>query len=285
MKYLIPVFAFFLSGVCLAQKPEEKTLLWEVKGNGLKAPSYLYGTYHLVCPDELVVDSAIARAFNATQQLYLELNMSDPNMAVQTMQHMTMTNKKSLKDLLPKTDYDSVSVLFQQKTGIPLLLLQNAKPMVLSAMLYPALMNCKPEGWEEVFLKMAQKKNIPVKGLETVAFQMGIFDSIPYTEQAISLKESLYHFDSLREASDKVKELYLKKDLDKMQEEVMEDKDMGKYAPILLYQRNESWVPVIEEQARLKPTFIAVGAGHLGGNKGVITILRQKGYTVSPVFY
>lgn len=285
MKYLIPVLVFFLSGVCLAQKPNEKTLLWKVTGKGISAPSYLYGTFHLACPDQLVVDTAIKKAFSQTRQLYLELDMDDPGMALEALKYMPMTNKQTLSNLLSKKDYDSVATLFQQKTGIPLLLFNNAKPMLVSAMLYPALMKCTPEGWEQVFLKMAKERSMNVSGLETVAFQMGIFDSIPYQVQARSLMESLYHFDSLQQSSNEMVTMYNAKDLDKMQQEVLRDKDLGKYAPILLYQRNAHWVPVIEQQIKVQPSFFAVGAGHLGGKKGVIALLRQKGYTVTPVLY
>lgn len=285
MKYLIPVLVFFLSGVCLAQKPKEKTLLWKVSGKGITTPSYLYGTYHLVCPGQLVMDSAIKKAFGATKQLYLELDMDDPGMALEAMKYMSMNNKQSLTDLLSKKDYDSVATLFQQKTGIPLLLFKNAKPMLVSAMLYPAMMKCTPEGWEQVFMKMAKDRAMPVGGLETVAFQMSIFDSIPYKAQAVSLMQSLYNFDSLQQSSNEMVAMYSSKDLDKMQQEILKDKELGKYAPVLLYQRNARWVPEIEQQAKLQPSFFAVGAGHLGGNKGVIALLRQKGYTVTPVFY
>lgn len=285
MKYLIPVIVFLISGVCLAQKPTEKTLLWKISGKGITTASYLYGTHHLVCQEQLVIDTAIKKAFSSTRQLYLELNMTDPSMAMEALKYMPMKNKQSISDFLSPKDYDSVAALFQKRTGIPMLLFKNAKPILLASMLYPALMQCKPEGWETVFMQMAQKQNIPVKGLETLAYQMSIFDSIPYKAQAESLKEMLYHFDSLQQANTKLVNLYQNKDLDQLQQEVIEDKDLGRYAPVLLYNRNAQWAPKITAQALQQPTFFAVGAGHLGGSKGVIALLRQQGYTVTPVMY
>lgn len=285
MKYLIPVIVFFISGVCLAQKPTEKTLLWKISGKGIAAPSYLYGTHHLVCEDQLKIDTVIKNAFHATTQLYLELDMDDPGMALEAMKLLPMKNKQSLSDFLSPKDYDSVAALFQKHTGIPMLLFKNAKPILLASMLYPAIMQCKPEGWEQVFMQMAKELKMPVNGLETVAYQMSIFDSIPYKAQAENLKDMLYHFDSLKRSNAGLVAMYQNKDLDKMQQEVVEDKDLGKYAPALLYNRNAQWVPVIAAQARRQASFFAVGAGHLGGNKGVIALLRKQGYTVTPVMY
>ncbi|GGH70744.1 hypothetical protein HNQ91_003081 [Filimonas zeae] len=285
MKYLIPIIAFFISGVCLAQKPTEKTLLWKISGKGIHSASYLYGTHHLVCQDQLKIDSAIKKAFRSTQQLYLELDMDDPTMALEALKYMPMKNKQSLSDFLSPKDYDSVATLFQKRTGIPMLLFKSSKPILLASMLYPAMMQCKPEGWETVFMMMAKELNMPVNGLETIAFQMSIFDSIPYKAQAESLKEMLYNFDSLQRTNTKLVNMYQNKDLDKLQQEVVEDKDLGKYAPVLLYNRNANWVPKIAAQAKQQPTFFAVGAGHLGGNKGVIALLRKQGYTVTPVMY
>jgi len=285
MKYLIPVIVFFISGVCLAQKPTEKTLLWKISGKGITAASYLYGTHHLVCQEQLVIDTAVKKAFGSTRQLYLELNMTDPSMAMEALKYMPMKNKQSISDFLSPRDYDSVAALFQKRTGIPMLLFKNAKPILLASMLYPAMMQCKPEGWETVFMQMAKTQNLPVRGLETLAYQMSIFDSIPYKAQAESLKEMLYHFDSLQQANTNLVNMYQNKDLDRLQQEVTEDKDLGQYAPVLLYNRNAQWVPQIIAQALQLPTFFAVGAGHLGGSKGVIALLRQRGYTVTPVMY
>ena len=51
----------------------------------------------------------------------------------------------------------------------------------------------------------------------------------------------------------------------------------------LLDERNAKWIPVIEKNIALTPSFIAVGAGHLGGKKGVLNLLRKKGYKLTPI--
>jgi uncharacterized protein len=76
---------------------------------------------------------------------------------------------------------------------------------------------------------------------------------------------------------------YKNQDISALSELMKEDKSMGKYEEDLLLARNRNWIPIIEKQVKAKPTFIAVGAGHLGGVSGVIDLLRKKGYKVTPV--
>jgi uncharacterized protein YbaP (TraB family) len=284
MKFLIPMLALLFAKMGFAQAPTEKALLWKIKGPGIAEPSYLYGTFHLLCPKDLVVDSAIKTAFAKTKQLYLEIDMSDPGLPLQMVSSMKMKDDMHLNKLLSKTDYDSVSALFQAKTGMPLSLLGTTKPILLSAVLYPALMGCAPEGWEQTFMKMSEGRHMKIGGLETAALQMSVLDSIPYKEQAASLKEMLYRFDSTKQATQHTIDLYKKKELGKLYSEIAADKDMGKYEGVLLNKRNASWIPVMKQQMKIAPTFFAVGAGHLAGRKGVISLLRQSGYTVTPVY-
>ena len=80
-------------------------------------------------------------------------------------------------------------------------------------------------------------------------------------------------------------DLYRKKDLDSLNKMINLDDSISDYEDLLLNNRNKKWIPEIIQQAKLEPTFFAVGAGHLAGEKGVINLLIKQGYTVSPVIY
>ena len=79
--------------------------------------------------------------------------------------------------------------------------------------------------------------------------------------------------------------LYKQKDLEALNKTMNDEEEFSQYSDLLLDNRNQKWIPIIIEQAKLKPTFFAVGAAHLGNDNGVINLLRKKGYTVSPVKY
>jgi uncharacterized protein YbaP (TraB family) len=274
------LFAAFLS---IAQAPKEKSLLWKIEGKGLEAPSYLYGTIHVMCPDDISVSPKLKSAFESTGQLYLELDMDNPATMLKMAMGMMMRDGSSLKTLLSEEDYDSVATIFQTKTGMPLSMMNRAKPILLMGMIYPSILGCQPEGWEQVLMKMAKEKTMSVLGLEKVEDQLGVLDSIPYKVQAEMFMKTMYNMDSARLGFEKLVDVYKRQDIQQMIQMNTEDEDFGEYEGVMLKKRNENWIPVIAEAMKSKPSFFAVGAGHLAGEYGVISLLRKQGYKVKPV--
>jgi hypothetical protein len=129
-----------------------------------------------------------------------------------------------------------------------------------------------------------QEPKKPVKGLETAAFQAGLFDSIPYEKQAKELVDYLDSMDQNKKITQQLAVLYTSQDLDGIQ--ALSDKDdpeMNGYMDLLLYNRNRKWAKELDGLLPGKSLLIAVGAGHLPGQQGVIELLRKEGYTVDPV--
>jgi len=285
MRYLIGlIFTCCLADYSYSQIPTEKTLLWKISGKDIKQSSYLYGTIHVMCPDQIVIDANIKKAFNKSKQLYLEIDLDDPNMLAKAMKTMMMPDTCSLEKLVGKTDYDSMNTIFKNTAGMPLSLMGKAKPMLLMSAVFPAILKCNPDGFEKRFQTMAKEKNIDLKGLETVEYQMRVFDTIPFKVQADMLKNMLYHLDSARMQFTEMINVYQSKDVNAMQALTTKDPEFGKYDAMMLQNRNQNWISVIITEAKTKPTFFAVGAAHLGGINGVIYLLRQRGYKVEPVF-
>ena len=82
----------------------------------------------------------------------------------------------------------------------------------------------------------------------------------------------------------KLIDVYKTQDVEKLFEITASQLDVEKgFHTRLLDDRNIAWIPKLETAFKEKPTFVAVGAGHLGGKKGVLSLLREKGYKVSPV--
>lgn len=288
MKYFLLLLGLF-SLACRehgnTNKDNNNTLLWQITGPGITKPSFLYGTIHIMCPGDIVVTDVLKNKFNTTQQLYLELDMDDPATMAQAMAGMKMKNDTTVKDLLPAGTYDSLSANFQKTTGIPFTMFNGFKPMLAEAAIYPAILGCQGEAWEQEFMEMAKERKIELKGLETTKDQLDIFDSIPYKAQAESLAKSLANIDSIKIAFRQMLDVYKRKNLDSLSLLINDDDDLGKYQDIMLNRRNAKWIPEIIAESKKMPTFFAVGAGHLGGEKGVINMLRKQGYTVTPVAY
>lgn len=275
--------AMLLVSAMQAQTPTEKSLLWEISGNGISSPSYLYGTYHMVCPESLNISDALKEKIGTAEQLYLEIDMSDASLQAQMMSLMMMHGDSVLPQFFSAEEYEVLNKDFQALTGMPLNQLERLKPMLVSAMVLPVLMACSVQSVEGELIKLSQANGIPLKGLETVADQMAVFDVIPYSVQASQLRKGLADIDSMRRTLDMLKTTYDDQDVAGLYDLTTKDPDMAEFMDVLLINRNKNWIPVIETEVKEKPTFFGVGAGHLGGDEGVISLLRNAGYTVTAV--
>ena len=167
-----------------------RSLLWEIKGKGLTKPSYLYGTIHLIGKSDFFLTEATEKAFGEAQRVAFEIDleeMGDFSTLMPLLMQSFMKKDTTLSDLLLPEEYRAVKAHFEQ-LGLPMFFLDRIKPMFLTA-LDPQAMARTGEAEETVsyeieFLRMAQEADKPIDGLETAAFQMSMFDSIPYRVQA-----------------------------------------------------------------------------------------------------
>lgn len=262
----------------------ENALLWKITGKGIKQPSYLFGTMHLLCDAEL--SPAVKTAMDNTKQLYLEINMEDPALQAKMMQGMMMKNGQKMSKLASAEDFKLVSDFLNDNLGMPAALLDSFKPALVSTLLMPKFLGCAPQSVEQELMEITKQQNEKIQGLETIEKQLALFDAIPYEEQMAELvKMAKEGVEKQTAEAKKMETLYKNQDLQGlaalMTEE--ENKMYGGHADIMLTERNQSWIAGIEAAAKETPTLFAVGAAHLGGETGVINLLRKKGYKVEAV--
>ncbi len=261
----------------------ENTLLWKVSGKNIETPSYLYGTMHVVC--EVNFDEDVNKALEETTQMYLELDMDEPNFQMEMMKLMMMKDGITLKSLLSEEDQKTLNVFLKENLGYDLSLLNNLKPFFISSMFYPKILDCEMKAVDLELMEISKKQNEAIFGLELVHEQMKIFDDIDYQVQIDELMKSVK--DNLKKDKAEMKELqeiYKSENISKMLEVMLssDNKLMSDYNDVMLTNRNKNWIPIIEK-AMSTPTFFAFGAGHLAGENGVINLLIKEGYTVEPV--
>jgi len=293
MKSFPLIGLFFVMAACHAQpapKPiqtnaDNNTLLWEISGNGLLKPSYLFGTFHLLCVNDIHFSNALKSAVKNAQEVYMELDLDDPSTILGGMALMNMNQGKQLKDLFSASDYTRVAVFFKDSLHTSLTMFQKMKPAFLEALLYPKMMPCKTiSGVEEELLKLAKSENKEIQGLETMAFQSAVFDSIPYEEQAKELLNTIDSLDRYKLYFDTMINVYKHQQLNEI--ETMFSKTefgMNDHQDVLLNNRNKNWVIQLKKIMLQEPVFIAVGAGHLVGEKGLLALLKKEGYTLRPL--
>jgi uncharacterized protein len=288
------LFTFLLPFLSFGQKTtpqkDTNTLLWQISGNGLRQPSYLFGTIHMLCKDDAVLSDSLKKVIRNCKDVYLEVDMDNIFEMMGLMKSMKMRNDTTLADLMDKKDYDRVKTFFQEKSGlIPFSMLETYKPLLAVSTLAESSVPCESAvAMEQLIMEEAKKNNKNIKGLETMAYQAGIFDSIPYKLQAEQLiryvDSSAVEKDQENKEFNELADAYKKQDLNKL-EELSNKNDIGiaNFADLLLYNRNRNWVEKLKTLMNAKPLLIAVGAGHLPGDKGVINLLRKAGYKLKPV--
>ena len=285
MKKIILFLLLTASSIALkAQAPLEKSLLWEISGQGLPKPSYIFGTIHLICPADFSLSDSSKMALSRTQQVALEVDMDDPGLMGAMTKTMFMADGKTLKGILSADDYARLHKFYKDSLGMDIITFDRAKPFVMMGPLFNTVLSCQPQSYEMELMGLASKQKSEVIGLETIEEQMAIFDSIPYVQQAQML---LAMIDSLPNAKSEFRELvdlYKKQDLPALYTLTMKSEfGMDGQDEVMLFKRNNAWIGRISKIIRQKPTFIAVGAAHLGGERGVIALLRQQGYQLRPI--
>lgn len=261
----------------------DNSLLWKISGNGLSKPSYLFGTVHITC--DATLKPKVLTALDATSQLYLELDMDDPNMQAEMMNGIMMKGGVTMKSLVSEADFKLINDFITKNTGMPLTLMERFKPFMVSAMLIPKMLDCPMQSVEQSLIEVTKKQNEQTYGLETFQEQFAVFDAIPYQEQMDDLLKTAKDGMAGDKAEyAKIYEAYSKEDLNALLKYVNESENKTtSHGDVLLVNRNKNWIPKIEAVAKEKPTFFGVGAAHLGGDEGVIMLLRKKGYKVEAV--
>jgi uncharacterized protein len=265
---------------------DDNSLLWEVSGKGLKKPSYIFGTFHLMCKDDIQFSEQLKTALANSGLMYMEMDMDDPAIMLGGLLMMNMKNGKKLQDLYTAAEYQKVATFFKDSLHMPIGLLQSTKPFFLAAMLYPKMMPCKTiSGVEEELMRLAKQQKKEIKGLETLEFQAAVFDSIPYEEQAKELLKSIDSMSTYQKYFDTMITVYKTQQLMEI-EKLFKDTEFGMadHQDLLLNDRNKNWVKQLKTIMQGESVFVAVGAGHLVGKEGLINLLREEGYSLRPIF-
>ena len=283
MKKLFISLLTLVTGFSFSQELE-KSLLWKISGNGLKEPSYLFGTIHITC--DATLDANTIKALENTKQLYLELDMDEKSMQMQMMKYMMMKDGVKLSTLLNTDDFQTVDEFLKKNINMSAKMFDSFKPFMVTTMLYPKMLDCPFQSFENELMKATKEQKEEVFGLESVEDQMKVFDNISYEIQAEELvKMAKNNLEKDKEELAKMMEIYKNKDIEgmlKMMED-SENKITADNQEFLLNNRNRNWIPVMAKTMKEKPTFFGVGAAHLAGEKGVIKLLRKQGFKVEAV--
>ena len=263
--------------------------LWVVKDNDTTI--YLFGTVHVLRPGLSWFDEAVKTAFDASDEVVLELVMPDDATAqAAVMKHAVNTSGTTLTAMLPE---DERAAYLQSLTniGVPPAALDQYQPWFAATNL--SIMTLMKAGYdansgaEKVITAAAKEAGKPVSGLETMDQQLGFFSGLSQPSQIALLTSTVEELPNATKMTDDMVAKWGAGDPqglgELMNESLRETPELSK---VLLADRNARWAEWINTRmAKPGTVFIAVGAGHLAGNDSVQAMLAKRELTATRVDY
>ncbi|MBC8755211.1 TraB/GumN family protein [Kordia sp. YSTF-M3] len=280
MKFYLSFLFLFCTSILLSQE-NKQSLLWEISGNGMEKPSFLYGTMHVSKKVAFRLDDVFFKALAEAETVALE---SDPTTWL-AHNYESMSSSSTRASGNGKNFYDkSFNTQFSKKEIVRRIIRFDNR--IINGYLYRKQAGAddfEEETYLDMFIYQAGKKN---------------------NKQIISLEdieESQYltsraAFNMLKKKPDEwVQKMFKNENRYTLQEDVYRDRKIDLldsigaavntefYREHMLFKRNENMVIVMDSLMQHKTVFAGVGAAHLAGEKGMLQMLEERGYTVKPL--
>lgn len=271
-------------------------IFYRVEGNGLKNPSYIFGTHHLAPLSVIDEIPGCRQALDSAEIVVGEIDMTldQMSLAMKMQPFMMAPSDSTLSKVISPDKFAKVREEFRKYAPMPGMeidMLEPMKPMVITTMVSVQIVKDKLPGYnpaeqlDTYFQQFAKENGKTVRGLETPEFQAEIlYGTETIANQAKALVELLENPAEAIEKSEAMNNAYLKQDMAALLDIAKsEEADADKFINVIVNQRNANWISEIPEIINDTSAFIAVGALHLPGEKGIIEGLRRAGYTVTPI--
>ncbi|MDR3653245.1 MAG: TraB/GumN family protein [Paludibacter sp.] len=287
MKKKILILCLFIFSLSTTQAQ----LLWEVTGNGLKHPSYLFGTHHFISIQFLDSIPGLYKAFNECDAVIGEIVFNNIDATSQIQKAAIMPKHTKIEDLLNAEEYKIADTELKSVLKFGLKDVSIMNPSLILNM-YEMEIYKKKTGFSDnhqsdsFFQLVASEKDKNVIGLEDVNQQIAVlFGNGSLEQQADHLVEIIQHKDSVINEMILQNKLYKAGKIDELQEQAKSNTTgmtTTEYAK-LIEDRNADWVAKLHDYFKQSPCFVAVDAIHLGGKNGLIKLLEKDGYKVKAV--
>jgi uncharacterized protein YbaP (TraB family) len=265
---------------------DKKSCLWKVSSK--QNTVYLLGAIHLMREDGYPLNKSIESAYHDAQTLVLEINLDE---AASSEAQSLMVSKglypagQTLRESLSPQTFELVKKKTEE-LGLDIQQVNRLKPwlvtITLAALQLEQLGYDSKLGIDKHFFDQARADKKEILSLESIEYQVSLLEGMSSGNQEAALLETIQELDLFKKEFEEIVKAWSNGKSKKLDELLLESfKDYPELLNQLIVQRNKSWVPKIEEFLNHKGNvLVVVGAAHLIGNRGVIEMLRQKGYVV-----
>jgi uncharacterized protein YbaP (TraB family) len=287
MKFLRSVCLCFLIAITATDLVAQNSILWEVSGNGLSSPSYLMGTLKFIGEKEFFIPREAHTQISKAKIFAIE-DQVDHHAQHELNKAVHFPAGKSLKTELKAEDYKAVQKLFEKEFGISESKFEHQYgkliPLALSITMTRLSLGEKVKFYDIELLLEAKKNKLETYSLEPIEREAEALHRYPMEDQIKALLHSVANFETQKKEFQMLMKAYPEGDLDKIFEFTLHPLDSNPVFIEAFYtKRNEEWIPKIDKMMHENPSFIAVGISHLEGEKGLLNLLKEKGFTLKPI--
>lgn len=267
-------------------------LLWKV--SDADSAIYLLGSFHLLSKSDYPLSPDVDRAFDDAESLVFEVapeDLEDPDVGAKMFALASSDAASSISRVVPAALAPALDARLAS-FGIPPERMAGFEPWFVDTMMVTILgqrAGYAPEnGLDRMLMARAKAAGKPATGLETVDQQLATLDGTPMAEQLASLREFVEEGDAAPAKLDELHAAWRRADIP-MLERLTRD-EMRALTPVtyqrIAVDRNRAWVPQLETMLRQgagHDVLVVVGALHLLGDDGVVSLLRARGYRVERI--
>jgi uncharacterized protein YbaP (TraB family) len=281
MKKFIPAFCLLaISFYAQAQS----SVLWEITGPGVTQSSYLFGALKFIGEKEFKIPTQVAEKLSASKVFAIE-DQVDHHAQHELNKSLHFPKGQSLETQLAPAEFTKVVTFFEKEFGIGKTTFRSKynsiKPLALSILMTRLSLKEKVKFYDIELLLFAKKKKLTSYSLESIEREAEAINAYPIYNQVKALLHSIDNFDTQKAEFKKMMDSYPEESLEEIFQYTLHPVENN---PIFIeefyYKRNAEWLPKIEKMIKENASFIAVGVSHLEGEKGLLKLLKQKGYTL-----
>ncbi len=260
-------------------KNQKNSLLWSLKHPKTGQVSYLFGTIHIW---DAQVQPIYEKVLPYLQSC--ELFAAESHLAEMSQVHphtFYLPEDKRLKDFFEPKKYLKMAKQVKKITKQDIANFEHLTPFVLTSTLSSILMEKGDDSMDEKLWAFAAAENKPLFGIESVEEQLAYYQRIPYEDQAKQLSDILKKIEKYRLQLKNMLARYVKQDIQQLYKN--SKKGLKSIRQMMIYDRNKIMAARIADFMEMNTIFVALGAGHLAGQKGILSLLKKQGYKVGKV--
>ncbi|GJM35089.1 MAG: hypothetical protein DHS20C18_40900 [Saprospiraceae bacterium] len=263
-------------------KQKKESLLWRIESNDLPGPSFLLGTMHIRDQRAFGLLELVYEKINTCAAFAAEIDLQVTEIPPEKLS-MNIPPSKWLDQMLSPRQFQKMRQIILKGTGLDLYLYRFLHPMVINNLILERILSKDMSiALDRHLWDYAQEQGKQLLGIETLEEQLAIMQVIPFQRHLKDLLGMSKNFTRYRRHMHHLVHLYQEGALQRLHK--ASKKGAGSFRRMMIYDRNVNMADRIADMVGQQTTFCAIGAGHLGGSKGVLRLLKKKGLKVKPEF-